>query len=495
MSTRRQADNRSELPRVSTGITGLDAITGGGLPARRTCLIAGLPGTGKTTLGNQLAFNHAAQGGRAIIATLLTETHDVIIENLQSFRFVDRELIGNQVRYISILEPLMKGGVDAVLAALRQNVRRANATLLVVDGTAIVEDIASSPFDMRRFAQQLEAQFAMLGCITILLTGAVGEELQLLGGHANGVILLTNTLVGAQHVRGLELVKLRGAQHHSGVHEFAITENGVAIFPRLESVTGYVRPSPTPSHGLGTGVPVLDTMVGGGLMPLSTTLVMGTPGAGKTILGLSFLAEGAERGEAGLHVTFHETADELASTAEGIGIDFRRYLERDLIRVLWNPPLEIGADAWAWQVLDAIDDRRPRRLFIDAITDVQRIMTAPERMSMFISALVNAIRARHVTTLISAELDEYTDERLVVPIPAASATMDNGILLRHVEMPGQLRHLVSVLKVRRAQSDPAIREMEITNHGMVISGPFSTASGLLTGRAVPHAGTIEDDAV
>src|SRR3954451_22919584 len=97
MSKQQQAVERRELPRLSTGIAGLDIVTGGGLPVRRTCLIAGLPGTGKTTLANQLAFSHAARGGRVIIATLLTESHDVLLENLQSFSFVDPGLVADGV--------------------------------------------------------------------------------------------------------------------------------------------------------------------------------------------------------------------------------------------------------------------------------------------------------------------------------------------------------------------------------------------------------------
>src|SRR4051794_30697679 len=492
MSEQQPAGERRELPRLSTGIAGLDIVTGGGLPVRRTCLIAGLPGTGKTTLANQLAFSHASGGGRVIIATLLTESHDVLLENLQSFSFVDPGLVADGVRYVSILAPLLEGGLDATLEVLRQEVRRASATLLIVDGTAIVEDVTTSTLDLRRFAQQLETQFAILGCTSILLTSAIGEDLHLLGSHVNGVILLKNLLVGAQHVRSLEIVKLRGARSINGAHEFAITDSGITVYPRLESSAGYYRSSERATHGLGTGLPVLDSMLGGGLMPLSTTLVMGTPGAGKTILGLNFLVEGAENEEPGLFVSFHETADELISTAEGIGLNLRQHFDRGLIRVLWKAPLELSVDAWAWQVLTSVDEYRPRRIFIDAMTDVQRIMTSPERSSMFVTALVNALRIRGVTTMMTAEIDEYTDERLSVPIPAASATMDNGILLRHVEIQGQLRRLISVLKVRQSQSDPAIRELEITNRGIVITGPFSATSGLLTGRAAPVSETTGD---
>jgi circadian clock protein KaiC len=485
MNEAARSDDAPGLDRVSTGVAGLDAILGGGIPARRTCLVAGVPGTGKTTLGNQLAFAHAVRGGTVIVATLLAESHDILIENLRSFRFFDSALVGSRIRYLSLQSPLEEGGLDATVDLLRHEVRESRATVLIVDGTAVVEDFARSAFDLRRFAQRLEVQFSLLGCTTILLTGHVGEHLRLLGGHVNGVILLANDLVGPRHVRTLEVVKMRGVRHAGGMHEFSITADGLTVFPRLESIVGHTRLTQSAEHGLGTGVPELDTMLGGGILPHSSTAVMGTPGAGKTILGLSFLYEGATQGERGLFVGFHETAEELADTAAGIGKDLRRVIDTGVVRVLWTPPLERSADAWAWQVLATVEEHAPVRIFIDAMTDVQRVMASPNRMSTFLAALVNELRARGATTVISNEIDAYTDDSLTVPIPAASATMDNGILLRHVEIHGHLRRLVTVLKVRQAASDPAIREMAITRDGIVVSRPFRAMSGLLVGRGAP----------
>lgn len=473
------------LERLPTGITGLDTVLGGGLPARRTCLIAGAPGTGKTTLGNQLAFSHASAGERVIVATLLSESHDVLIENVSGFSFFDRDLLGDRLRYLSVLTPLMETGLDATLDVISQEVRRLGATLVVIDGTAVIGDFATSAFDLRHFVQRLEGQFSLLGCTTVLLTSALDGELQLLSGQVNGALMLRNDLVGSRHVRSLEVIKMRGVRHAGGRHDVVISSSGIELFPRLESIVGATRPAKRTTHGMGTGIETLDTMLGGGLMPLSSTLVIGTPGAGKTILGLSFLAEGADRDEQGLMVGFNETLEDLESTARGVGLEIGRHLESGRIRVIWNPPLELSADGWAWQVLDAVEKTHARRVFIDAITDVQRIMTSPQRITAFVPALMNELRARGATTLVVAEIDAYSDEVLNVPVPAASASTDNGILLRHVEVQGRLRRLVSVLKVRQALTDPAIREMEITNEGMIISRPFAASSGLLTGRAEP----------
>jgi circadian clock protein KaiC len=130
-----------------------------------------------------------------------------------------------------------------------------------------------------------------------------------------------------------------------------------------------------------------------------------------------------------------------------------------------------------------VEAHRPRRVFIDGLTDIQRLITTQQRLPAFISALTNELRARGATTLLAAEIDAYVDTHLAAPIPSVSATMDNGILLRHVEVRSELRRLISVLKARQAATDPTIREFTIGKQGLVVSRPFAVTSGLLTGRA------------
>ena len=468
--------------RLETGVPGLDTILGGGIPVGRTCMVAGSPGVGKTTLGNQLAFHHAATGGRALVTTLLAETHDLMLANLRGFRFFDPALVGDRVHYLNLFDALAEEGLDGIIAAVRHVARENGATLLVVDGAAVVEDVAPSQLALRRFVQQLQAQAAILGATTVLLTSHTRDQLEVLGAHVDGVMVLTNERFASRHVRQLEVLKLRGGRHVSGAHEFLITDDGLTVHPRLESVVGWRRPPEQSSGLLGTGVPGLDAMLGGGLMPFSSTLLMGTPGAGKTLLGLSFLLEGARRGERGLLAGFHETEPALMSTAARIGLDLRGALESGLIRIRWDPPLELSADAWAWRLLNAVEEHRPRRVFIDALTDIQRFVASPQRMPTFTAALTNELRALGATALIATEIDAYVDEQLAVPIPAASATMDNGLLVRQVEIRSSLLRLVSILKARQIGTDPAIREFVISDQGIAVSRPFPASTGLLTGR-------------
>jgi circadian clock protein KaiC len=152
--------------------------------------------------------------------------------------------------------------------------------------------------------------------------------------------------------------------------------------------------------------------------------------------------------------------------------------------MIWRPPLELAPDEWAWQLLAAVDEHRPRRLVIDAFSDLLPLFAVPERQSRYTPALANILRDRGVTTLFLFEIDAFVGPALSVPVQNLSATMDNGLLLRTVELASSVRRLVSILKERQTGFDPTIRELLIGAQGITVGDPFE-ATALLTGAAVP----------
>jgi circadian clock protein KaiC len=226
-------------------------------------------------------------------------------------------------------------------------------------------------------------------------------------------------------------------------------------------------------------------MMHGGPFARSCTMLLGTPGSGKTLLGLHFLAAGARQGEPGLYIGFDEPPEWLLPKADAVGLDFSRHVAAQRIDLLWQAPLDSLLDALAAQLLARVRTRQVRRVFIDGLSGLERAQLYPERMFAFFTALVLQLRALGVTTVFSAEVPQLFGPEVTLPSDYASGATDNIIFLRYVELHAQLHRLISVMKMRDSGYDTALREFRITAHGIVVEATFAGAEAILTGLARP----------
>jgi circadian clock protein KaiC len=479
------ASGNAEHPRLRTRVKGFDRLLDGGLCAGDAYLVSGGPGTGKTTLGNQLAFQHAAAGETAVIFMLQTEPHEWMLAHLGGFDFVRPELINKRIHYLSVLRQFETDGLAGVLQAVQAAVRDHDASLMILDGAGLVESFDAPEPNLGRFVRDLQARAAMLNCTCVLLSSRTA--LPVLAPHVDGVIELDFEPVESRDTRWIRVAKQRGARHLNGRHEFAINKAGIIVYPRLESVTGDALPAwPASVLRLSTGVDGLDQMLGGGLIEGSTTAVFGTPGIGKTLLDLQFHGVGGLEGKSGLHVTFQESAEALTATSDRLGLCCGNLIRTGALRIMREAVLERSPDGWAWSVLETVEEMRPSRLTIDAFTDVARMFVVPSRQTSFGVAFSNELRRRGVTTIINLELDSYVSQTLDFPVPKISPMIDAGILMRSVELDSSVRRMISVIKHRQSWFDPTIREFSIEQGGIAIGDRFDAAK-LLTGSAEPES--------
>jgi circadian clock protein KaiC len=458
--------------RLSTGVPGLDAVLQGGLLRRGVYMLQGRPGAGKTVLANQICFNHAAAGGRVVYATLLAESHERMFFNLEQFAFFDASRTPEQVSFLSAFAALEEGGLRALAELLRREARARKISLLVVDGLVAVEELAENKQAFKKFIQELQTQANLLDCTILLLTSASAEAVGPEHTMVDGVISVSERRVSTRSERELEIVKLRGGGYLRGTHTFQITNAGIIVYPRLEALLQ--DPSPVDAAGaerVTTGIAGLDEMLHGGLRCASSTVMLGTTGTGKTVLGLHFL--NACSAEApGLFFGFYETPARILLKAQVLGLDLESKQRAGALELMWQPPTERLLDMLGHKLLAKVRARGVTRLFVDGVDGFIRAASDMDRISHFLSALTNELRLLGVTSLYSLELTTLFGDSVDMPFQGISSLVENIFLLRMHEGQKDIARSLSVVKVRDSAYDHTIRRLEIKSTGAELGAPL-----------------------
>lgn len=472
----RDNDARASLPQLPTRVPGLDVVLNGGLLRGGVYLLMGSPGAGKTILSNQICFRHAEAGGRALYVTLLAESHNRMLAHIENMDFYDPGAVARSVFYISGYHALETKNLDGLLELLRHEVRNRDATLLVIDGLVIAGALAESELALKKFVHELKAFMEMTACTCMILTSADASTLHYPARTmVDGLIELRLWRGQMRTARELEVSKLRGSGQLLGRHVFAISDAGVVVHPRFESRYGRAADVLETRERVSFGVRELDTMMGGGLLSGSVTLVLGPPGSGKTLLGLQFLHAGAEVGECGLYFGFFESPPRLVGKAEGVGMHFGEHVLDHRIELAWVPPIEQYADELAERVLELVRRRSVRRVVFDGLGGLAQTMRHPDRLDPLFTALTNELRARDATTVVTEESGLWLGESLELPHGQLSASVENIVVLRYAERDHTLRRYLSILKMREGEYDASLREFTISKRGLALAGRPRTA--------------------
>jgi len=456
-----------EFSRIASGIKGLDQILDGGLIKGASYIVQGRPGAGKTILSNQIAFHHAAGGGSVLFVTLLSESHDRLFQALGTLDFFNAQRLGNDISYVSVFQTMREEGLDAVVQLLRRETKRRKATLLVFDGLLNARDRADTDFDVKTFVAEVQGQAAFVGCTVLFLTSASLEETSPEHTMVDGVIEMGDMLAGVRTVRQLQVRKSRGSKALGGLHKFEIDRRGITVYPRIETVFAEAPEAcELPSARMSTGLLLLDDLMEGGLPAGSITLVAGPTGSGKTTLGLHFLARGTAD-EPALHFGFFENEKRLRTKAASLGIALPEPDSSSL--TIRNRALgEQLIDRLAHELIDEVQERQVKRLFIDGLGGFERAAVHRDRLLEFFATLTNKLRSLGVTTMATWETREILAPEVHAPFGQVSAVLDNLVLLRQFEENHELRRSISIQKMRESVFDFAPRQYAFAQDGFKI---------------------------
>jgi circadian clock protein KaiC len=390
--------------------------------------------------------------------------------------------LGREVQFFSLYEAIRDGGTAQALEIIVGAVRARPVELLILDAYRGVRDLVGDELELRRFMFELGGQLGLLG-VTVLLTGEYAREdidRYVEFTVADGIIHLNHGLVLRRQTRTLEVVKMRGTGFLGGLHTLQVDARGVSVFPRHSALARRSEYA-MGSARLSTGVPELDAMLGGGPVENSLNLIVGTPGVGKTLLGLQFLADGARRGERGVMMSLDESGPHLEQKAAHFNLvaGERPFFDGDLLRMLWEPAVETDVDIVASHLREAVAGRGVRRLVMDAMANIEGALE-PTALTDYIMSLTNYLRGEGVTVMMINDMSELAGGVVSVGGFTFSATADNIVLMRQAEVQARLRFTLAVVKMRDSGFDPVVRQYTIEPRGLRIGEAVPPVRSILT---------------
>lgn len=456
--------------RLSSGHARLDAVLGGGLWDDAITLIMGEPGTGKTLLAQQFVFANASPDRPALYVSTVSEPMDKILRYGRSLRFFDEAAVGSSVFYEDLGGLLDERGLPAFVERLEEVIENRQPALVVIDSFKAVHAFAREPGDFRWFLHDFAGRLSASGAASLWVGEYGPDELS----HepefavADAIISLSSMMTAERQMRVLQVMKLRGSNFSSGQHGYKLSESGLDVFPRLADLP--VADAYTlQDHRVSSGIPALDTMVGTGYWPGSSTLVAGPSGAGKTVMGLSFIFAGAQVGERGLVATLQENPVQMARTAAGFGWS----MDDPNVSLHYRSSVDLYIDEWVHEVLERAEREGIRRLMVDSLGDLSFAAPDAVRFREYVYSFVQRCSQQGISVYMTMEVpDLFHLSRLSET--GISNMSDNVVLLQYLRGESKVKRAVTVLKTRSSLHEPEIRQYTITHEGLVVGDPFSS---------------------
>lgn len=452
------------MERISSGNAQLDSILCGGFPMNAIHIVMGSPGTGKTILAEQLAFQNATSNRPALYLTTFSEPLPKFLSFLQEYAFADPARIGTDVIYENLGEGLAQDP-ERLSERVAELVQRHRPKVLVIDSFKAIADLMPDRATWRRQLYEVAGLLSAYSATSFWVGEYTAEMCARLPEFAvaDGVVELMREQHGSRDFRFLRVVKLRGSNFLDGYHTVQITKHGLKIFPRL--VTPKVEPAYHPiEERLSSGIQGLDAMIESGWLRGTTTLVRGPSGSGKTLLSLQFLIEGARTGEPCLFVNFEENPVQLARVMQHMAWDPASLLRPGGIDLFFTSPVELQIDTIIGELFDRVTKQKVRRVAIDGVGDLAIAAADPLRIRDYLFALTQQLTTRGITSMFTIQQGR---EVPFVDTPEISYLGDSVLLLEML-LGDELTRTIRVLKSRGSRHDGRRHPLSIQPGGIVV---------------------------
>ncbi len=477
---------QSGLQRVSTGVSGLNDILGGGLPAGHMYLLEGDPGTGKTTVAMQFLLAAVAKGDKVLYVTLSeakeeleasAESHGWDLSQVSVIEFVPDEASLAADQQYTVFHPT-EIELASTISRLTEEIEKVQPTCLVLDSLSELQLLAPDNTRYRRQLLALKQFFAGRRCTVLLLDdrSSHGNDLQL-QSIAHGVIRLEKLprTFGITR-RRVEVVKLRGSTFREGYHDYNILQHGLVVYPRLIASE---HESSFEGEPLASGITELDQLFGGGIPRGSSTLLVGPTGAGKSSISIQYAYAAAKRGERAVVYAFDEILRTAKARAEGLGMNVQAEIDRGTLRMSQIDPAELSPGEFVWQIRTDVNERNTRVVVIDSLNGLLNSMPGESDLILHLHELISYLNQKGVVTILV--MTQHGLVGLMDTQVDVSYLADTVVLLRYFEARGSIRQTIAVLKKRIGEHERTLRELRFRPGAIEIGDALEGFQGILTG--------------
>lgn len=468
--------------RLSTGIKGLDEILYGGLIPGRAYLIRGKPGTGKTLIGIYFLLAGVTKGEKSLFVSF-SETEEQLRKDaktlgldLDGILFLDLSPNSEFFSKAQVYDIFLPSEVERtpITEKIVETVNSVKPKRVFIDAITQFRYLANDPFHFRRqvlsfirFLIEKEATVVFSSDASIEFPD---DDLQFI---SDGIINLDYS----ENRRTLVISKFRGSNFLEGIHVLKIIPNiGLEVFPKL---VPEMHKKEFTMQMISSGIPDLDELLNGGIERGTSTIITGPSGVGKTSLGLQFIREASGRGERSVVYSFEESIETIIQRCKSISIPIQEMLNRGTLSLVYVEPLKYSPDEFALMVRKEVEERDIKIVMIDSIAGY-RLALFGGNLTQYLHSLIKYLQNMSITTILVNETESITGEFKATE-QGISFLADNIIFIRYLEINGEIRKVVGVLKKRVSDFEKTLREFEITKYGIKVGKPLRELRGILRG--------------
>jgi circadian clock protein KaiC len=471
--------------KISSGISGFDDITQGGLPSGRVTVVLGAAGCGKTIFALQGLVAGASAGESGLFVTF-EEDPAQILKDAKHFEWYPGLAKRKGVAFLNaqLSQAIVQGGeFDLVgfLAIVGARAKQLRCKRVVFDGLDVLLGHLGDPALIRREILRLREWVYATGLTAIITAKADARDGQLLSDYAflqfiaDCVVSLQHRVTGGSAIRMIRVAKYRGGAHSANELPFTITTAGIEV----ATGTAAELHHSVSMERITSGVDRLDAMLRGGYYRGSAILISGAPGTSKTSLVAAFAQAACRRNESTIYVSFDEAPEQIIRNVASIGIDLATHVKSGRLTMCSLRARADNPEAHVARVRALIERHKARNLVVDPLSALAQTFDEALGDRAAVQVL-DVAKSQGITTVSTSLLGNSSPLSEETPL-GISTIADTWMHVSYVINGGERNRALTIVKSRGTSHSNQVRELILSDTGVTLADPYISGGKVLMG--------------